>query len=151
LAAAQASRDELMTGLQDAIGKDDHWLGWLNGGAGLLQGSGASAAADRLASDNDATVTGFDPQPVDGFPGYQVTVKARRTVGNSVIPGIDLQPASAVATAVIQPRCTFASNADPKKPVVLDCHGQTVGIDPTKFRSGELPDASVLFSVHLIK
>ncbi|MCW7946800.1 hypothetical protein AAW14_33535 [Streptomyces hygroscopicus] len=148
LAAAQDSRTELMTRLQDAIGHDDHWLDWLNGSQ--FEGTGATAAAERLANDNDATVPGGAvPTTVNGYPGYRVAIETRYTVGKSIIPGTETQHARAVATAVIQPRCAFARNADPKKPLQLNCGGQLVNIDPSHFQSGDLPDASVLFSVHL--
>ncbi len=148
MAAAQDSRDELMTGLQDAIGHDDHWLDWLKGD--LFQGTGATAAAERLAGQNDATVQGGAvPATVNGYPGYRVTIETRYTVGNSIIPGTETRHAKAEATAVIQPRCSFGQDADPKKPVQLNCGGQLVDIDPHDFQSGDLPDASVLFSVHL--
>jgi hypothetical protein len=148
LAAAQDSRDELMTGLQDAIGHDGNWLSWLNGAR--FQGTGAEAAAERLAADNNATLqSGPDRTTVNGYPGYHVAVETRYTVGNSIIPGTENQHAKAEATAVIQPRCTYASNADPSKPVELDCGGDLIDIDPKDFNSDDLPDASVLFSVHL--
>ncbi|MFJ6834644.1 pilus assembly protein TadG-related protein [Streptomyces sp. NPDC091209] len=148
LAAAQDSRDELMAGLTGAVGTDDHWLDWLNGDK--FQGAGASAAADRLAAENDATVQGgAQPAVVNGFPGYRVAIETRYTVGNSIIPGTENIHAKAQATAVIQPRCTFAADADPKKLVELDCGGRIVDIDPGHFNSDDLPDASVLFSVHL--
>jgi hypothetical protein len=141
-----------MTRLQDSIGQDDNWLDWLKGGAGLLRGTGAQPAADRLASDNDATVVGFLPQPVNGFPGYQVAIKTNYTVGKSILPITETAHATATATAVVQPRCTFATDADPKKPLTLYCDaGQTVDINPLDSKSGGLPDASVLFSVHLVK
>jgi hypothetical protein len=70
-------------------------------------------------------------------------------VGDSIIPGTETQHAKAHATAVIEPRCTFAPDADPKKLVELDCGGDLVDIDPEHFNSDDLPDASVLFSVHL--
>ncbi|MGW5475919.1 pilus assembly protein TadG-related protein [Streptomyces sp. NPDC004008] len=147
LAAAQDSRDELMTRLQEAIGQDDDWTKWLLGRD--LQGTGARAAADRLASDNDSTVEAFGPTTVNGFPGYRVTIQTRYTVGKSIIPGTATRRATAEAVAVIQPRCTVPSDADPKKPVHLDCDGGSVDIDPEHFHSDDLPDASVLFSVHL--
>ncbi|MEU6364517.1 pilus assembly protein TadG-related protein [Streptomyces sp. NPDC046931] len=148
LAAAQDSRDELMTGLQKAILQDDDWLPWLQGEGS--KGTGASAAADRLAADNDSTLQGGAiPTIVNGFPGYQVTIETRYTVGKSIIPGTETQHARAEAVAVIQPRCTLPSDADPKKLVHLDCDGRPVDIDPEHFRSDDLPDASVLFSVHL--
>ncbi|MET8134585.1 pilus assembly protein TadG-related protein [Streptomyces sp. NPDC005251] len=148
LAAAQDSRDELMAGLTGAVGTDDHWLDWLNGDR--FQGVGASAAADRLAAENDSTVRGgAQPAIVNGFPGYRVAIETRYTVGDSIIPGTENRHATAQATAVIQPRCTFATDADPKKLVQLDCGGRIVDIDPEHFNSDDLPDASVLFSVHL--
>ncbi|MEU6651689.1 pilus assembly protein TadG-related protein [Streptomyces sp. NPDC046900] len=148
LAAAQDSRDELMTGLQEAIGHDDDWLDWLHGNG--FQGAGATAAAERLAAANDSTVQGGAvPTTVNGYPGYRVAIETRYTVGESIIPGTETQHARAEATAVIEPRCTFASDADPKKAVELDCDGRFVDIDPQDFRSDDLPDASVLFSVHL--
>ncbi|MER6351563.1 pilus assembly protein TadG-related protein [Streptomyces sp. NPDC001634] len=148
LAAAQDSRDELMTGLADAVGgHDDKWLNWLKGD--LFKGAGAPAAAERLAAANDSTVQGVDPTTVNGYPGYRVAIETRYTVGNSIIPGTETRHAKAEATAVIQPRCTFAQDADPKKPVRLDCDGRSVDINPEDFHSDDLPDASVLFSVHL--
>lgn len=147
MAAAQDSRDELMTGLEGAIGRDGDWLKWLQGQG--LQGAGASAAADRLAADNDSTVVATVPTTVNGLPGYRVTIQTRYTVGKSIIPGTETRHASAEAVAVIQPRCTLPSAPDPKKPVHLDCDGQSVDIDPGHFQSDDLPDASVLFSVHL--
>ncbi|MFD1660954.1 pilus assembly protein TadG-related protein [Streptomyces caeni] len=148
LAAAQDSRDELMTGLQTAIGHDDNWLDWLKGD--LFQGTGATAAAERLAAENDSTVQGGAVRTiVNGYPGYRVAIETRYTVGKSIIPGTETRHATAEATAVIQPRCTFAPDADPKKPVQLDCSGDLVDINPEDFQSGDLPDASVLFSVHL--
>ncbi|MEU8591581.1 pilus assembly protein TadG-related protein [Streptomyces sp. NPDC048664] len=150
LAAAQDSRDELMTGLQGAVGHDDHWLDWLKGER--FQGTGATAAADRLAAENDASVRGGAvPTEAGGYPGYEVSIETRYTVGKSIIPGTESRHATATAVAVIQPRCTFATDADPKKSVRLDCGGQPIDIDPEHVASGELPDASVLFSVHLAK
>nr|WP_330310276.1 pilus assembly protein TadG-related protein [Streptomyces sp. NBC_00589] len=148
LAAAQESRDELMVGLAGAVGKDDQWLDWLDGD--LFKGAGATAAAERLAAENDSTVQGgAEPTNVNGFPGYRVAIETRYTVGDSIIPGTETTHAKAHATAVIEPRCTFAPDADPKKLVELDCGGDPVDIDPEDFNSDDLPDASVLFSVHL--
>ncbi|WP_405885552.1 MULTISPECIES: pilus assembly protein TadG-related protein [unclassified Streptomyces] len=148
LAAAQDSRDELMTGLAGAVGTNDHWLDWLKGD--LFKGAGATAAADRLAAENDSTVQGIaQPTTVNGFPGYRVEIETRYTVGKSIIPGTEGMRARAHAIAVIEPRCHFDPAADPKKPVELTCDGATLNIDPGHFDPGSLPDASVLFSVHL--
>ncbi|MEV6191538.1 pilus assembly protein TadG-related protein [Streptomyces sp. NPDC051920] len=148
LAAAQDSRDELVQRLTGAIGTDDDWLDWLDGDK--FEGVGASAAAGRLAAENDSDLQGgAQPTVVNGFPGYRVAIETRYTVGKSIIPGTESRHATAHATAVIEPRCTFAADADPKKPVRLDCAGHSVDIDPEDFHSDDLPDASVLFSVHL--
>ncbi|MEW2162551.1 pilus assembly protein TadG-related protein [Streptomyces sp. NPDC007084] len=148
LAAAQEARDELMDGLTAAVGTDDQWLDWLAGDR--FDGAGASAAAGRLAAENDSTLRGGAQRTVvNGFPGYQVAIETRYTVGRSIIPGTENRHAKAQATAVIEPRCTFADDADPTKLVQLDCDGDLVDIDPEDFDSDDLPDASVLFSVHL--
>ncbi len=152
MAAAQDARNELIRGLTGAVGTDDHWLDWLDGAkfGDKFHGAGASAAADRLAAENDSTVPGgAQPTVVNGFPGYHVEIETRYTVGRSIIPGTETRHAKAQATAVIEPRCTFATDADPTKLVQLDCDGDLVDIDPEDFDSDDLPDASVLFSVHL--
>lgn len=149
LAAAQDARDELMAGLGGAIGQEDNWLDWLDG-VQDPEGTGAAAAAQQLAAENDSTVQGgAQPTVVDGYPGYRVDIQTNYTVGKSIIPGTEGRHATAHAIAVIQPRCDFDSAADPKKPVELNCDGQRVNIDPGNFDPVDLPDASVLFSVHL--
>ncbi|MET7739792.1 pilus assembly protein TadG-related protein [Streptomyces sp. NPDC005385] len=148
LAAAQDARDELVDGLTAAVGTDDQWLDWLDGDQ--FEGAGASAAAARLAAANDSTVQGGAQRTVvNGFPGYHVAIETRYTIGDSIIPGTENRHAKAQATAVVEPRCTFAADADPTKLVQLDCDGRLVDIDPEDFDSDDLPDASVLFSVHL--
>ncbi|MEU5684185.1 pilus assembly protein TadG-related protein [Streptomyces venezuelae] len=148
LAAAQESRDELADGLGLSIGEGDDWLDWLTGDA--LTDVGAQAAADALAADNDAQVNDFGLTEVNGFPGYRVSVETNYTVGDSVIPGTESQHAKADATAVIKPRCDVDPSSDPEKVVEFDCDGgESFEIDPEDFESGDLPDASVLFSVHL--
>ncbi len=137
-----------MVGLEEAIGTDDNWFDWLDGDQ--FEGAGATAAAQGLAAENDATVQGGAvPTEVNGFPGYQVEIETNYTVGDSIIPGTESQTARAHATAVIQPRCDFDAPDDPKDVVELDCDGQLVDIDPEDFDLDDLPDASVLFSVHL--
>lgn len=149
MAAARDARDELVDGLKAAVGQDDNWLDWLDG----LQdpeGIGATGAARQLASENDSTVLGgAQPTVFDGYPGYRVDIRTNYTVGDSIIPGTENKQAQAHAVAVIQPRCDFAPDADPTKPVELDCDGQIVNIDPGEFDPDDLPDANVLFSVHL--
>ncbi|MFD8935851.1 pilus assembly protein TadG-related protein [Streptomyces sp. NPDC059578] len=147
LAAVQASRDELLSGLENAIGGDEDWTDWLTGD--VLDDGGALTAAEQLAGENDATVTGFGSTAVNGYPGFQVEIETNYAVGDSIIPGTESLRALAKATAVLKPRCEFPPNADPDGIVELDCDGDQIVVDPDEFRPGDLPDASALFSVHL--
>ncbi len=156
LAAAQEARDELVLDLEDAIGTDDNWLDRLDlpGDEGLPgNGSydGAYDAAQRLAAENDSTVQDFGSAQVDGHPGFRVGVRTNYTVGDSIIPTTEDMRAQAHAVAVVRPRCDIDTDADtdPKKPVELVCDDETVNIDPEDFDPDDLPDASVMFSVHL--
>ncbi|MDQ0774815.1 hypothetical protein QF026_003281 [Streptomyces aurantiacus] len=150
MAAAQDARDELMEGLEGAIGVDDDWLDWLDGGAFGDKFEGATAAAQQLAAENDSTVQGEAQRVTVGeLPGFRVAIKTNFTVGDSIIPGTETKHAKADATAVIAPRCDFDLDADPVDPITLDCDGESVDIDPEDFDLDDLPDASVLFSVHL--
>nr|WP_078621648.1 pilus assembly protein TadG-related protein [Streptomyces aurantiacus] len=151
LAAAQDARDELVEGLGEAIaaGEGAEWVDWLGGD--MVTGEGAEAAADALAADNDAHVSGFGAAEVNGYPGYDVEVTTNYTVGDSIVPGTENQHAKADATAVIKPRCELAQSADPEKDVEFVCDGDDapIEIDPDDFDLDDLPDASTLFSVHL--
>nr|WP_078531476.1 pilus assembly protein TadG-related protein [Streptomyces bottropensis] len=153
LAAAQQARDELLLNLEDAIGGGDtDWLDWLDLPEGELPLEGADAAAAELAAQNNSSLEGgAQLTEVDGAPGFQVHVVTDYTVGDSIIPGTESMPAKAQAVAVIQPRCDLAPDADPEKPVSLDCDGVPVDIDPGNFDPDDLPDASVMFSVYLAK
>ncbi|MDQ1036420.1 hypothetical protein QFZ75_002836 [Streptomyces sp. V3I8] len=136
-----------MEGLEAAVGVEDDWLDWLDGDG--FDGAGAAAAAGELAAENDASVTAVTPYAVAGFPGFQVEIRTDYTVGDSIIPGTEGMHATAEAAAVIKPRCDFDVPDDPKDVVELDCDGELVDIDPEDFDLDDLPDASVLFSVHL--
>ncbi|MDX3644631.1 pilus assembly protein TadG-related protein [Streptomyces sp. MB09-02B] len=151
LAAAQQARDELLLDLGDAIGAGDvDWLDWLDLSGGLPAEGDATAAAAALAAQNDSTLQGgAQPTEVGGDPGFQVDVVTDYTVGDSIIPGTEDMTATARAVAVIQPRCAVDVNANPTKPVTLDCDGVPVDIDPGDFDPDDLPDASVMFSVRL--
>ncbi|MFD7813653.1 pilus assembly protein TadG-related protein [Streptomyces sp. NPDC059785] len=148
LAAAQDAREELVDGLTAAIGQGGDWLDWLDDESPA--GAGATAAAQELAAQNDSALVGAaQPVTISGYPGYEVEIQTNYTVGDSIIPGTESMKAKAHAAAVIQPRCDFAADADPGKPVELDCGDETVNIDPEDFDPDDLPDASVMFSVHL--
>jgi hypothetical protein len=137
-----------MKGLGGAIGGDDNWLDWLDG-TQVPPGAGADAAAQQLAAENDSALLAMRPVEKNGYPGFQAYVRTNYTVGRSIIPDTEGKHATAHAIAVVQPRCDFDLAADPKKPVELSCAGETVKIDPGDFHLADLPDASVLFSVHL--
>ncbi|OON81493.1 hypothetical protein GBW32_23835 [Streptomyces tsukubensis] len=150
LAAAQASRDELVDGLGGAIGAGgDGWLGWLDGTRGV--GGQVQAAAGRLAAANDSHIVGgVQAVFVDAYPGYHVQAETNYTVGESIIPGTESRQATADATAVIKPRCDVDPDADPTKSVVFACDGGEIfDLDRKDFDVADLPDASVLFAVHL--
>ncbi|WPO75876.1 pilus assembly protein TadG-related protein [Streptomyces sp. KN37] len=148
LAAAQDARDELTVGLELSIGNGDEWLDWLAGDE--FTGEGARAAADALAAENDSTIIGFGPTEVNGYPGFRAEIETLYTVGDSIIPGTETQHAKAEATAIVRPRCDVTPSADPEKTVEFDCDGGgSFEIDPDDFDLGDLPEASVLFSVHL--
>ncbi|MFD3580326.1 pilus assembly protein TadG-related protein [Streptomyces sp. NPDC058644] len=148
LAAAQDARDELVDGLGASIGEGDDWLDWLDGDK--FTGDGAAGAADALAADNDSAVIGFGPDEVNGYPGFWAKIETNYTVGDSIIPGTESKHAQAEATAIIKPRCDVAPSADPEKAVEFNCDGEgSFEIDPDDFDLDDLPDASVLFSVHL--
>ncbi|MFD4476870.1 pilus assembly protein TadG-related protein [Streptomyces sp. NPDC058471] len=148
LAAAQDARDELVDGLGVSIGEGDDWLDWLDGDK--FTGDGAEGAADALAADNDSSVIGFGPTEVNGYPGFRVKIETNYTVGDSIIPGTESKHAQAEATAIVKPRCEVAPSTDSEKAVEFDCDGGgSFEIDPDDFELDDLPDASVLFSVHL--
>ena len=148
LAAAQDARDELVDGLAGSIGEGDDWLDWLDGDK--FTGEGAGGAADALAADNESAVISFGPAEVNGYPGFRVKIETDYTVGDSIIPGTESKHARAEATAIIKPRCDVSPSADPEKAVEFDCDGGgSFEIDPDDFELDDLPDASVLFSVHL--
>jgi len=148
LAAAQDARDELMDQLGGAIGQGGNWLDWLDGDLEPT-GTGTLAAAQELAAQNDSSLQDVQQVVNNGYLGYRADIQTNYTVGDSIIPGTEGMQATAHAIAVIQPRCDFDLNADPEKLVELNCDGEPVNIDPEDFDPGDLPDASVLFSVHL--
>ncbi|KIF68207.1 hypothetical protein HY68_05450 [Streptomyces sp. AcH 505] len=95
---------------------------------------------------------------------FTVHVETLYTVGDSVIPGTEGKHATATATAVLEPRCTWkqedeqeedptgdpAADPDaPPAPVSFACDGGDLTIDPANPGSwGELSEK--LFAVHLV-
>lgn len=157
LAAAQDSRDQLK--LVDFLDDLD----------GLLQGTPAETPdgcveAARFATRNDADNLACDALS-DGRWGFTVESRSRRPMGDSIIDGTENQHAKATATAVVEPRCTFApdeSAAPPQdgddrdsgkgkgrkpSPGKLVCDTKDWIIDPEK--PDLLPDMADLFTVRL--
>ncbi|MGW7155640.1 pilus assembly protein TadG-related protein [Streptomyces sp. NPDC054887] len=147
LAAAQDARDELTDGFIDALGTPE-WPKWLMAEGDF--GVGFTAAARRLASDNDSNLVSVEPRVVNGYPAFQAEILTRFTVGDSVIPGTESRHAEADATAVIEPRCDIVPGGDLSDLVEIDCEGSgRWTIDPKDFVIGDLPQPRDLFSVHL--
>ncbi|MFD5181458.1 pilus assembly protein TadG-related protein [Streptomyces sp. NPDC058372] len=148
LAAAQEERTELIEGLSNAIvEEEDDWLDWLDAGGAM--GAGAPEAAARLADANDSHVIEFGKVSVDGNPGSRVEVRTRYPVGESMIPGTENQRARAEATAIVVPMCK--ASAEYGETIEFSCEGSgDFSFDADSFSEGDLPDASVLFMVHLV-
>ncbi|MER5869390.1 pilus assembly protein TadG-related protein [Streptomyces sp. NPDC002044] len=98
LAAAREVRDGALSDLDLVALKPADWQKLLNGK--LLKGEGACAAAVDFAAKNDAVAT-----CAPSIPSITVTVKTKRTVGKSVVPGTDGMHGTASAAALIEPRC----------------------------------------------
>ncbi|SHL27703.1 pilus assembly protein TadG-related protein [Streptomyces yunnanensis] len=175
LAAGQKYREDLregfLAGFRDGTGDPTAW-------EELLAGRGAPSDpactnAGWYAGRNDAAVSSCTP---DSWPtSFAVTVKSRRPVGDSVIPGTGSTHAAAEAKAVVVPRCTFAADApstrptpaststptptpgggkdggkDPRPtPRTLTCDGKGRTLDPDHLQ--DFPTAADLFSVRLAR
>ncbi|WP_137993628.1 pilus assembly protein TadG-related protein [Streptomyces vilmorinianum] len=162
LAAAQDARNQLRDGWLEVILDPAAWDRFLNGESYIAPRACERAAS--FAAKNDAELWGkrCARLPV-GEEGFRVQVRTRYTVGESIIPGTEGQHATAEATAVLEPRCTFKApdptpepepepaEPDPKPaepgPIQgLSCDGDPWEIDPERPR---LPSAADLFTVRL--
>ncbi|WP_374195183.1 hypothetical protein [Streptomyces sp. ISL-1] len=157
LAAAQDSRDQLK--LEDFL--DD--LGNLFDGKPAETADGCAEAA-RFAARNDADNLHCDAL-TDGRWGFTVESRSSRPMGDSIIDGTENEHAKATATAVVEPRCSFApdesaapseggddresANANHRTPSPgkLVCDTKDWIIDPEK--PDLLPDMADLFTVRL--
>ncbi|MFE7095239.1 pilus assembly protein TadG-related protein [Streptomyces erythrochromogenes] len=102
LAAAREARDGVFQGLNLADLTSSDWGEVLRGEG--LAGEGACAAAERFAALNEASA-----KCVAAAPRFTVSVTTDGAVGESVIPGTEDRKGTAVATAVIESRCTLGS------------------------------------------
>ncbi|PAX88475.1 hypothetical protein CLM85_33695 [Streptomyces albidoflavus] len=146
LAAAQEARAELIDGLGEAISSEDEWEDWLRGEN--LEGGAIAGEAEKLAGHNRAQVIQLDSDLA--ALEFKVSVRTDYSVGESVIPGTEGKRAQAKATAVVEPRCE-PDAADAGQTVEFECvDGERFELDQEEFDVDDLPDASILFSVHLV-
>ncbi|MER8044841.1 pilus assembly protein TadG-related protein [Streptomyces sp. NPDC094032] len=174
LAAVQDAREQLRDGWLDVILDPAEWDAYLRGEE---YGTGAACRyAAEFARKNDAELWGDGCVRLSGEEGFRVTIRTLRTVGDSVVPGTADRHASATATAVLEPRCTYEPPDPPPPPPTTEppatpdptgtatpeptptpspepapitglvCDGVAWTIDPERPR---LPDAAELFTVRL--
>ncbi|MES4900751.1 MULTISPECIES: hypothetical protein [unclassified Streptomyces] len=110
LGAAEDFRAQLRKGLLDAITDEQAWEDLLTG-RGFDPPRDPCDQAQWFAGENDADVT--DGGCVPGYlpVSFTVTVKTRKAVGKSVVPGTETKHATARAKAVVEPRCTYEAPA----------------------------------------
>jgi hypothetical protein len=168
LAAAQDAREQLRNGWLAVILNPAEWDDFLEGKK--FGEDTACQEAESFAAKNDAQLVenngcGRLAWWDGGEEGFTVEVRTLGTVGESVIPGTEEKHATAEATAVISPRCTFEAPEPPEpeetgkpaededdvdkdeEPILgLFCDGNPWEIDPA---DPELPSAADLFTVRL--
>ncbi|MGW7287020.1 pilus assembly protein TadG-related protein [Streptomyces sp. NPDC054847] len=154
LAAAQDSRDQLEL---TALIEDLELI--LDGRLPTDTPDGCARAAD-FAARNEAVAGSCTPLS-DGRWGFTVNVESGESMGDSIIEGTGSKHATARATAVVEPRCTFTpgesvptqpgegDDADEQKPLPgkLLCDSDEWVIDPEE--PDLLPDMADLFTVRL--
>jgi hypothetical protein len=117
---------------------------------GNAEGLGPSCwRAYQLAAQNDAQVAGRGCVP-EGLLGFTVEVETNKSVGESIVPGTEQQKANAIATAVIEPLCTFelpGDDGDEKVLPALTCEGREWDLDADD--PALVPKPEDLFDVHL--
>ncbi|MER6613919.1 pilus assembly protein TadG-related protein [Streptomyces xantholiticus] len=156
LAAAKQSRDEL-----DLVDVTDDLEAIFGGRTPVDTPDGCTRAVD-FAARNDAVAGYHDCMTLnDGRWGFTVNVRSRESMGDSVIEGTGSKHATATATAVIEPRCTFTpeeseapepdegaeDDKEEPSPGKLLCDSEDWVIDPDNMDL--LPDMADLFTVRL--
>ncbi|MFI0823423.1 pilus assembly protein TadG-related protein [Streptomyces roseolus] len=158
LAAAHNARDQLREGWLGVIDDPAQWQQFVTGDR--YDTEAACQGAEAFAARNDAEVENCSPMRF----GFKVTVRSTGTVGDSLVPGTEAQRAEAIASAVIEPQCSFdepdpteepepppTPPAEPEEeepgPILgLVCDGSPQVIDP---EDPVLPDAGDLFRIRL--
>ncbi|MFC7914967.1 pilus assembly protein TadG-related protein [Streptomyces sp. NPDC057386] len=146
LAAAIDARDQLAGQWVKDVQDPTRWQDIFDGNAAIAP---SCWRAYELAGRNEAHVEQCAPT---GLLGYTVEVKTDRPVGDSVVPGTESKYATASATAVIEPLCTFDMPAEESEEDVhilpsLKCKHRTWEL--TAYDPAELPKPQDLFDVHL--
>lgn len=146
LAAALDTRDELTDEWVQNVLDPTKWQDIFNGLGVAFNGC---ARAYQLAAQNDATAT---CQATSGLPpGYHVEAQTNKTIGDSIVPGVEGKQSTESATAVIEPACSFklpGVGADPDVLPELTCdNGSEWTLDPEDLT--DLPKPEDLFDVHL--
>ncbi|MFF8804095.1 pilus assembly protein TadG-related protein [Streptomyces omiyaensis] len=108
LGAAQDVRDQLRDGWVEVIDDPTRWQVFVLGEEYVTGRACQKAAA--FASANGAVLLPGDCVPLD--LRFTVTVKTDEAVGDSLVPGTADRHATATASAVVEPLCTF----DPPEP-----------------------------------
>jgi hypothetical protein len=153
LAAAQDARDQL--DVADFLDDLEHLV------AGEVPyPPGSCGQAVRFAARNDANVE--CDELTDGRWGFTVLARSGKPMGSSVVDGTEGEHATARATAVVTPRCTFEplpeeSEETPEEggegeeakpsPGSIVCDSRSWDIDPE--RLDLLPAMADLFTVRL--
>ncbi|MFI0539896.1 pilus assembly protein TadG-related protein [Streptomyces sp. RP5T] len=149
LAAALDTRDKLTDKWVENILDPTKWLDIFNGVGVEFDGC---ARAYELAAQNDAT--GLGCQSLPGVPpGYTVEVRTNKTIGDSIVPGVEGRQSTDTATAVIKGLCDFklpGEDADADVLPKLTCKdGREWTLDPEHLT--DLPGPEDLFDVHLAR
>ncbi|MFE1345212.1 pilus assembly protein TadG-related protein [Streptomyces sp. NPDC058757] len=168
LGAAQEARDQLREGWLEVIGDPAQWPLFTSGAFGIDSGLACERAAD-LAASNDAKLEDCTATSLR----FDVRVQTNSAVGDSIVPDTEARKATATATAVIEPRCSFVAPTPTEEPSPTDepeptgeptatpsaepqpepelilgltCDDEAIIIDP---ENPLLPDAGALFRVRL--
>jgi hypothetical protein len=147
LAAALDTRDKLTDKWVENVLDPTKWQDIFDGMGVDFNGC---ARANELAAQNDATVLGCGSIP--GLPpGYDVEVRTNKTIGDSIVPGVEGQQSTETATAVIESVCEFklpGEDTDADVLPKLACEdGREWTLNPDDLT--DLPRPEDLFDVHL--
>lgn len=158
LAAAQESRDRLGDALLPNLLKPGYLEGIFNDD--LVGSDLGCAAAGSFADKNGANVDACGPA-AQYMWGTTVSVITQKPMGDSILPGTENERATADATAIVEPRCTFKpaeavenpendpapDDGKPVSPGEFACDDRNWDLDPE--HPDLLPDMADLFTVRL--